>query len=107
MKVINKNSSLNDFQEHLDFTCKKNGWDKNSITEVFLLFSEESGELAKAIRKITGFKGEKRPANIEQNLKEELADVFNYLLEIANRFDINLSDAYIDKAEVNKTRKWE
>ncbi len=27
-------------------TCK--GWDKNSVTEVFLLFTEEVGELAKS-----------------------------------------------------------
>ena len=43
--------SLTELQEHLDKTCRENGWDKNSVTQVFLLFSEEIGELAKAIRK--------------------------------------------------------
>lgn len=107
MKTVDNNSSLKDIQKHLELTCKENGWDKNSITEVFLLFSEEQGELAKAIRKSTGFKGEKRPEGIDQNLKEELADVFNYLLEIANRFGVDLTAAYIEKFEKNKKRTWE
>lgn len=106
MKSPTQTSSLEDIQNHLDFVCKKNGWDKNSISEVYLLFSEESGELAKAIRKMTGFKGEKRPKDIEENLKEELADVFNYLLEIANRFGISLADAYVDKFNKNENRTW-
>lgn len=52
--------SLTELQKHLDQTCKEKGWDKNSVTEVFLLFTEEVGELAKAVRKETGFKGEKK-----------------------------------------------
>ena len=51
--------SLTELQKHLDQTCKEKGWDKNSVTEVFLLFTEEVGELAKAVRKETGFKDEK------------------------------------------------
>ena len=36
--------SLTELQKHLDQTCKEKGWDKNSVTEVFLLFTEEVGE---------------------------------------------------------------
>ncbi len=106
MKKLADDASLRDIQAHLAETCKQNGWDKNSIFEVFLLFGEESGELAKAIRKMTGFKGEKRPAGTEENLQEELADVFNYLLDIANRFDIDLTQAYKDKFTKNLDRTW-
>jgi NTP pyrophosphatase (non-canonical NTP hydrolase) len=107
MKKLSHDSSLNEIQEHLAYTCKVNGWDKNSISEVYLLLSEETGELAKAIRKITGFKGEKRPEGIDENLREELADVFNYLLEIANRYNISLAEAYLEKAKKNESRVWE
>ena len=100
------NISLNELQKHLDEVCKKNGWDKNSVTEVFLLFTEECGELAKAIRKELGFKGEKKPEN-KDNLTEEFADVLNFLLELANRFGINLTDAYFKKNKINKNRTWE
>ena len=48
--------SLTELQKHFDRTCKEKGWGKNSVTEVFLLFAEEVGELAKAIRKETGLR---------------------------------------------------
>ncbi len=97
--------SLTELQEHLDKTCRENGWDKNSVTQVFLLFSEEIGELAKAIRKETGFKGEDKPEN-HDNLREEFADVLNYLMELANRFDVNLAEVYFEKHEINSRREW-
>jgi len=50
--------SLTELQKHLGQTCKEKGWDKNSVTEVFLLFTEEVGELAKAIHMMaTGANG--------------------------------------------------
>jgi NTP pyrophosphatase (non-canonical NTP hydrolase) len=99
------NKSLTELQQHLGETCRKHGWDKNSITEVFLLFAEEVGELAKAIRKETGFKGEKKPTN-HDNLREEFADVLNYLMELANRFDIDLAEVYFEKHHINAERTW-
>jgi NTP pyrophosphatase (non-canonical NTP hydrolase) len=66
-----KDASLKDLQKHIAQVFKEKGWDKNSIPEIYLLFSEECGELAKAIRKETAFKGEKKPAT-KDNLIEEL-----------------------------------
>lgn len=97
--------SLIELQKHLDRTCKEKGWDKNSVTEVFLLFAEEIGELAKAIRKEAGFKGEKKPDN-HNNLREEFADVLNYLMELANCFDVNLVEVYFEKYKINSMRQW-
>jgi NTP pyrophosphatase (non-canonical NTP hydrolase) len=101
-----KIKTLRDLQKHLAKTCQEKGWDKNSITEVFLLFTEEVGELAKAIRKETGFKGERKPVN-QDNLREEFADVLNYLLELANRFDVDLTEVYFEKHQINDKRTWE
>ena len=98
-------ATLAELQKHLGETCKEKGWDKNSVTDVFLLFTEEVGELAKAIRKETGFKGEARPDN-HDNLREELADVLNYLLELANRFDVDLTEVYFEKHKINSSRVW-
>ena len=67
------------------------------------MFTEEVGELAKAIRKETGFKGEKKSDNYD-NLREEFADVLNYLMELANRFDVNLAEVYFEKHKINQTR---
>lgn len=105
MNTLPDKPNLKDFQQHLDSVCREKGWDKHNIAEVFLLLNEEIGELAKEIRKSTGFKGEKRTEHTK-DLELELADVFNYILEIANRFDIDLEMAYRRKQEINQKRIW-
>ncbi|HEU5187478.1 MAG TPA: hypothetical protein VFT87_03165 [Candidatus Saccharimonadales bacterium] len=70
MSNLKNSPTLTDLQAHIKQICAEKGWDKNSITEMYLLFSEEVGELAKGIRKTTGFKGESTE-NARQNLEEE------------------------------------
>lgn len=104
--VLPDKPTLSEMQAHLQTMCEEKGWDKNSVTEVFLLFSEEVGELAKAIRRYTGFKGEKKVPDAT-NLEEEFADVLNYLMELANRFEVDLEAAYRTKSAKNESRIWE
>lgn len=105
MQALKNDPTLPEMQTHISDFCKEKGWDKNSITEIYLLFSEESGELAKAIRKTTGFKGESTK-NARENLEGEFADVFMYLMDLANYFDIDLETAYRKKIDINKNRTW-
>jgi NTP pyrophosphatase (non-canonical NTP hydrolase) len=105
MADLKDNPTLTDLQKHIREVCKEKGWDTNSITEIYLLFSEEAGELAKAIRKTTGFKGES-DENAMKNLREEFADVLNYLMDLANYFDIDLEEVYREKHQINKERVW-
>lgn len=105
MAELKDSPTLADLQVHIRQFCAEKGWDKNSITEMYLLFSEEVGELAKGIRKITGFKGESTE-NARQNLEEEFADVLMYLMDLANYFDIDLEAAYRRKIKINQTREW-
>ncbi|HEX5447734.1 MAG TPA: dUTP diphosphatase [Candidatus Saccharimonadales bacterium] len=102
---LSEKPTLGELQFHLQKVCELRGWDKHSISEVFLLFSEEIGELAKDIRKFTGFKGEK-PTDSTDQLSSELADVLNYLMEIANRFGVDLETAYRQKQATNASREW-
>ncbi len=75
--------TLPQLQQYLDEICKERGWTKDSYAEKFLLFTEEVGELAKAIRKTQGLYQEKaRQRHLE--LEEEFADVLSYLLDLAN-----------------------
>lgn len=93
--------SVAELQKHLAKTCRDRGWDKKTTEMVFVMFVEEVGELAKEIRN----QNDPTKANIE-NFELELADVFNYLLELANRFDIDLATAYHKKSALNETRVW-
>lgn len=39
-------------------------------------------------------------------MKEELADVFIYLLSLANMHGLDLEEAFREKEEINKQREW-
>lgn len=108
MAHLKEQPTLKDLQAHIDAVCHERGWDKNTHTEKFLLFVEEVGELAKEIRNTAGLyskkaKGEEGRAHLE----EEFADVLNYLLDLANTFDVDLEKAYRDKQRINETRTWD
>lgn len=107
VQSMNKNR-LKNLQRHFNDFCIERGWNKNTIYETWLLFTEEVGELAKGIRdtnKLYDDKG-KDPVEVRANLESEFADVFTYLLHLANDLDIDLEKAYWDKFEINKNRNW-
>ncbi len=98
--------SLPELQRYMDEICKERGWTKDSYAEKFLLFTEEVGELAKAIRKTQGLYQEKAKQK-HLKLEEEFADVLSYLLDLANCFQVDLETAFREKEQVNAARTWE
>ena len=106
MKEINQNPTLADFQQYLKLLCQERGWDKNDPLEIFLLFSEEIGELAKAIRNRMRIYHEEGKQLKEDELEDEFADVFSYLLDLANQFDIDLETAFRNKEKKNAKIVW-
>ena len=74
--------------------------------EIFLLLSEEVGELAKAVRNYAGLYTEKNIKKDKFELEEEFADVLNYLFDLANCFDIDLEEAFRKKDKINAERTW-
>jgi NTP pyrophosphatase (non-canonical NTP hydrolase) len=106
MATLKENPTLKDLQQYIKEVCKERGWDKNNHLEIFLLFTEEIGELAKAIRKRQGLYDEEVKANKFQ-LEEEFADVFSYLLDLANYFEVDLEKAFREKDKINSERKWD
>jgi NTP pyrophosphatase (non-canonical NTP hydrolase) len=106
MAYLPEHPTLIDLQKYMDEVCKERGWVKDTYAEKFLLFTEEVGELAKAMRKTVGLYYEKaKPKNIE--LEEEFADVLSYLLDLANYFQIDLERVFREKEQVNEGRRWE
>lgn len=103
---LKKQPQLSYFQEYIRDMKKARGFDKNTIFQQMLLFQEEVGELAKAIRKAEALDVESSKEEGYGELKDELADVFMYLLDVSNRYDIDLEQAFRDKEEHNKSRTW-
>ncbi len=101
---LKENATLHDFQEYVAQLVKERGFEKNTISEIFMLFLEECGEMAKAARKAGKMKTD---GNSEQfDVSSEAADVLIYLLDICNHFGIDLEKAFRDKEKVNKKRIW-
>lgn len=94
--------TLDDYQKLISELIIERGYDKESVSEVFTLLVEETGELAKAIRKYNGQKV--HTDSQTHNVAEELADVLWLLIDLSNRLGVDLEQAFRAKEEKNKTR---
>jgi NTP pyrophosphatase (non-canonical NTP hydrolase) len=101
---LKKHPDLSDFHQYVRNLVKERGFEHETIPELFMLLSEEIGEMAKAARKSTGMLTDEN--SHKPDLEGEVADVFIYLLDICNHFDIDLEKAFRDKEEINKKRVW-
>ena len=104
MLTLKPNPTLNDFHSYVREMVKERGFDKESIPQIFMLFLEECGELAKAARKSQKIHSDKNSQT--HDLGHEAANVFIYLLDICNHFNIDLEQAFREKEELNKKRIW-
>ncbi len=96
--------TLRDYQEYVNRLESERGFMQQNAIEKCLLLGEEMGELFKAVRKTVKLKTDVN-ATIGP-IDEELADIMIYVCSIANRFDIDLEQAFRKKEEHNKTRMW-
>ena len=104
MATIPANPTLADLQRFVAEMVIERGFSNKTLIQEALMMGEEVGELFKAIRKAENM-------GIDTNSKvgtaaEELADIFFYLCNIANKMDVDLEEAIRMKEEKNKTRKW-
>jgi len=102
--ILKEKPTLRDYQEYIRKIIKIRGFEKETIPELFMMLCEEVGEMAKAARKFTNIKNDENSR--KPDLALEIADVFEYLLDICNHFDIDLEKAFRDKEEINKKRTW-
>jgi NTP pyrophosphatase (non-canonical NTP hydrolase) len=68
------------------------------------MLTEEVGEVAKAVRKISGLKFDKSTS--QSDLAEEIADVFIVLLGLASMTNVDVAEAVKLKEEKNSKRSW-
>lgn len=71
--------------------CNYKGWVQGaSVTTIWLLLTEEMGELASAIRQRHGLYKKNKASSVE----DELGDVFSYLFQLASMLDIDLDNMW-------------
>ncbi len=96
--------SLKEIQKYVAKATKERGFDSETIPEKLMLTVEEFGELAKAIRRTKKIKIDSK--SNKYHVRHEVADVFFYLLDICNKCNIDLEEAFFKKEKINKKRNW-
>jgi NTP pyrophosphatase (non-canonical NTP hydrolase) len=83
--------SLNDYKTETERVCRIKGWDRAPIDTVWLLLTEEVGELASAIRQ---YKKTFKKMNLKKDrgtdVMMEMGDVFSYLFQLAHMLNVDL-----------------
>jgi NTP pyrophosphatase (non-canonical NTP hydrolase) len=62
----------------------------------------ELGEFSNMVKKVV--RGDSSLSEVKEELDEELADTFIYLLKISNQFGVNLEDEFLKKMSKNHGR---
>lgn len=96
--------SLKKLQEYIWSMNFERGFDTKDAGKKLVILMEEVGELAKAVRGVSGMKFASTTKRTE--LAEELADVQIVLLGLASLVDINMFDAVMKKERKNRKRIW-
>lgn len=98
---------LNEFQKEIAQFAKERDWEKfHTIKNLVLALVGEAGELASVVQWLDAVDQEFLDNNlgVRQDLADELADVFIYLLRIADVAGIDILKASEEKLQKNSER---
>jgi NTP pyrophosphatase (non-canonical NTP hydrolase) len=99
--------SLQDIQNYCRSFISRKEFKNESPVELMLLLQEEIGELAGNIRKCSGIKTSLAKSNMNiGSLGFEISDCIKYLVIIANKYNINLSESFKHKQVIDEERTW-
>jgi NTP pyrophosphatase (non-canonical NTP hydrolase) len=106
MPALKQQPALSDYQQYVHALEEEFGFIDQTVLMKCLLMGEEVGELFRAIRKQEHIKMDKNGTQAGA-IDEELVDIFIYLCAIANRYGIDLEEAFRQKEIKNNQRRWE
>lgn len=108
---LGPDGSLAEAQRYLDDLERYMGWREVDLVTTCFLLGEEVGELFKAVRRYEQLGVEVGTADaprdaLRAELADEVADVLNFVLAVANRAEIDVTAAFRDKNARNLKRRW-
>jgi NTP pyrophosphatase (non-canonical NTP hydrolase) len=106
LDALGPRASLDALQTYTAAVGEERGFADETPMEILVLACEELGELARAVRKYTGVKVDAARADRIPAVGEEIADVFIYMLHLANTMRINLFEVFRRKEAANAKRTW-
>ena len=99
--------SLNYYKHETEKVCKSKGWDRAAVDTVWLLLTEEFGELASAIRQ---YKKTFKKMNLKKergtDVMMEMGDVFSYLFQLSSMLNVDLDNMWIEHGKKMKYKKY-
>ncbi len=100
---MKKQLTIEMMQKEIHDFCKEREWDQfHTPKDLAIGLSTESNELLDLFR----FKNEKECLDQihSENVKDELADVLYFLLRFSSLYEIDLSEAFINKMKKNREK---
>lgn len=108
LNKLSDKTSLREMQNYIKKVIELRTSASNSVEQQMLFLMEETGELAKAIRKEkTSMHIDKKKLASYDKVEDEIGDVFIVLAELCNMLNIDLFEAIIGKEKINCERNWE
>ena len=99
--------SINYYKTETEKVCKSKGWDRAAIDTVWLLLTEEVGELASAIRQHKKtFKKTNLKKDRGTDVMMEMGDVFSYLFQLAHMLNVDLDQMWNEHKTKMVTKKY-
>jgi NTP pyrophosphatase (non-canonical NTP hydrolase) len=99
--------SLNYYKSETEIICKKKGWTNATVDTVWLLLTEEIGELASAIRQ---YKKTYKKTNLKKergtDIMMEMGDVFSYLFQLSYMLNVDLDKMWLEHGKKIKYKKY-
>ena len=93
---------LTQLRDALRKFADKRDWDQyHSPKNLASALSVEAAELLERFQWLTEDQSRTLPTEELQKVREEMADVLNYLVRLADKLDVNLLEAASDKIKVN------
>lgn len=96
---------VNKIEEILAEFAKQRDWDKfHSPKNLAMALSVEASELVEIFQWLTEEQSYDLDEKKMQHVKEEIADVTIYILNLCRKLNINLESAILNKIEINSSK---
>ena len=95
--------NIKEIQEKLSKFAEERDWDQfHSPKNLVMALTSEVGELTELFQWLTeGQSSIKDDSSKTDEIRQEIADIFIYLLRLADKLDIDIEEAIREKIEIN------
>ena len=98
--------TVTEFKDKIQAYCEARNWDQfHGIKDLSIGLVTEACELLEIFRFKSENEIEKLMASVDKKrVEEELADVLFFVMRIAEKYKINLSQAFLEKMKINAAK---